>query len=229
MRREDKTHLRTRVPRGGMSYQGYNVALHELGHNVEEVFSLNGIDHWWLSGIPNNGFTEAMAFVFQHRDLELLGLQEPGEEARQVEALGTLWNTYEIAGVSMVDLRVWQWLYEHPEATPAELREAVLAIAREVWNRWFAPVFGRQDSDILAIYSHMIVYGLYLPDYAIGHIIAFQVASHLTPETFGTEIERITRQGRVTPDAWMRGAVGGPVSAEALLAASREALTKIPA
>jgi len=228
-RREDKTHLRTRVPRGGMSYQGYNVALHELGHNVEEVFSLNGIDHWWLSGIPNNGFTEAIAFVFQHRDLELLGLREPGEEARHVEALGTLWNTYEIAGVSIVDLRVWQWMYEHPEATPAELREAVLAIAREVWNRWFAPVFGRRDSEILAIYSHMIVYGLYLPDYAIGHIIAFQVASHLTPETFGAEIERMTRQGRVTPDAWMRGAVGGPVSAEPLLTASREALTEVPA
>lgn len=223
-RREDKTHLRTRVPRGGMNYQGYNVALHELGHNVEEVFSLNGIDHWWLSGIPNNGFTEAMAFVFQHRDLELLGLQEPGEEARHAEALGTLWNTYEIGGVSMVDLRVWQWMYAHPEATPAELREAALAIAREVWNRWFAPVFGVEDSEILAIYSHMIVYGLYLPDYAIGHIISFQVASHLKPETFGAEIERMNRQGRVTPDAWMRGAVGGPVSADALLAASRAAL-----
>ncbi|HYU31929.1 MAG TPA: hypothetical protein VEW48_07180 [Thermoanaerobaculia bacterium] len=229
MRREDKTHLRTRVPRGGMSYQGYNVALHELGHNVEEVFSLNGIDHWWLAGIPNNAFTEAMAFLFQHRDLELLGLQEPGEEARHVEALGTLWNTYEIAGVSMVDLRVWQWLYEHPEATPAELREAALSIAREAWNRWFAPVFGVRDSEILAIYSHMIVYGLYLPDYAIGHIIAFQVARHVTPETFGAEVERITRQGRVTPGVWMRGAVGGPVSAEALLAASREALREIPA
>lgn len=229
IRREDKTHLRTRVPRGGMSYQGYNVALHELGHNVEEVFSLNGIDHWWLAGIPNNAFTEAIAFIFQHRDLEVLGLKEHGEEARHIEALGTLWNTYEIAGVSMVDLRVWQWMYEHPEATPAELREAVQAIAREVWNRWFAPVFGVRDSEILAIYSHMIVYGLYLPDYAIGHIIAFQVASHLKPETFGAEIERITRQGRVTPGAWMRGAVGGPVSADALLGAAREALTRVPA
>jgi hypothetical protein len=228
-RREDKTHLRTRVPRGGMSYQGYNVALHELGHNVEEVFSLNGIDHWWLAGIPNNAFTEAIAFIFQHRDLEVLGLQEGGEEARHIEALGTLWNTYEIAGVSLVDLRVWQWMYEHPEATPADLREAALSIAREVWNRWFAPVFGVRDSDILAIYSHMIVYGLYLPDYAIGHIIAFQVASHLTPETFGAEIERITRQGRVTPGVWMRGAVGGPVSAEALLTAARQALTKMAA
>jgi hypothetical protein len=227
VRRQDKTHLRTRVPRGGMDYKGYNVALHELGHNVEEVFSLNGIDEWWLAGVPNNAFTEAFAFICQHRDLELLGLGESGEEARHVEALGMLWNTYEISGVSLVDLRVWRWMYEHPDATPAELREAAPAIARDVWNRWFAPVFGVRDSDILAIYSHMIVYGLYLPDYAIGHIIAFQVASHMQPETFGAEFERMARQGKLTPDAWIRGAVGGPISAQALLAASREALERV--
>jgi hypothetical protein len=224
MRREDKAHLRTRVPKGGMNYQGYNVACHELGHNVEQVFSLNGIDHWWLSGVPNNAFTEAFAFVFQHRDLELLGLQSPGEETRRNEALAILWNTYEIAGVSLVDMRVWDWMYRHPDATPAELREAVLAIARDVWNRWFAPNFGVRDSDILAIYSHMIVYGLYLPDYAVGHIIAFQVAGQLEKESFGEGVERMTRQGHLTPDAWIRGAVGGPVSAEALLSAASAAL-----
>ena len=114
MRREDKAHLRTRVPKGGMDYQGYNVGFHELGHNVEQVFSMNGIDHWWLSGVPNNAFTEAFAFVFQQRDLEMLGLQSPGEETRRNEALAILWNTYEIAGVSLVDMRVWHWMYEHP-------------------------------------------------------------------------------------------------------------------
>ena len=224
MRRQDKARLRTRVPRGGMDYQGYNVACHELGHNVEQVFSLHGIDHWWLAGVPNNAFTEAIAFVFQHRDLELLGLGAEGEEARRNEALGTLWNTYEIAGVSLVDMRVWEWMYAHPDATPAALREAALAIARDVWNRWFAPCFGVRDSDILAVYSHMIAYGLYLPDYAVGHVIAFQVASRFTPETFGADVERITRQGRLTPDAWIRGAAGGPISAQALLDAAREAL-----
>jgi hypothetical protein len=224
IRRQDKAHLRTRVPRGGMDYQGYNVAFHELGHNVEQVFSLHGIDHWWLAGVPNNAFTEAFAFVFQHRDLERLGLQAPGEEARRNEALAVLWNTYEIAGVSLVDMRVWDWMYAHPEAKPAELREAALAIARDVWNRWFAPHFGVRDSDILAVYSHMIVYGLYLPDYAVGHIIAFQVAGRLTQESFGAEVERIARLGRLTPDAWIRGAVGAPISAEALLEAAHEAL-----
>ncbi|HEV7516475.1 MAG TPA: hypothetical protein VGR07_09265, partial [Thermoanaerobaculia bacterium] len=142
LRREDRAHLRTRVPRGGMDYMGYNVALHELGHNVEQVFSLHGIDHWWLASVPNNACTEAFAFVYQGRDLELLGLAATGAEARRDHALATLWNTYEIGGVSLVDMRVWNWLYAHPEATPAELRQATLAIAREVWNRHFAPVFG---------------------------------------------------------------------------------------
>ena len=35
----------------------------------------------------------------------------------------------------------------------------------------------------------------------------------------------MARQGRLTPDAWMRGAVGGPVSTAPLLAAARAALT----
>ena len=224
LRREDKAHLRTRVPQGGMDYKGYNVAMHELGHNVEQVFSLNGIDHWSLAGVPNNAATEAFAFVFQGRDLEMLGLRPQDDETRRKQALSVLWNTYEIAGVSLVDMGVWNWLYRHPDATPADLREATLAIARDVWNRYFAPVFGVRDSEILAIYSHMIVYGLYLPDYAIGHIIAFQVAERIREDNFGEETERIARQGRLTPDAWIRGAVGGPISAEPLLAAAREAL-----
>jgi hypothetical protein len=236
MRREDRAHLRTRVGEAGMDYKAYNVAMHELGHNVEQVFSLDGIDHWWLAGVPNNAFTEAFAFLFQERDLELLGLA-PRVEDRRAACLGTLWNTYEIAGVSLVDMRVWRWLYAHPDATPAALREAVLAIARETWDRFFAPRLGHPGCEVLAIYSHMIAYSLYLPDYALGHIVAFQLAARLRqveqgagarPGAVGAELERIARQGRLTPEAWMRAAVGGPVSADALLAAARQALASMP-
>jgi hypothetical protein len=230
VRRADRAHLRTRVPRGGMDYKGWNVAMHELGHSVEQVFSLYGIDHWPLAGVPNNACTEAFAFVFQNRDLEVLGLNDAGTagaEARRDAVLATLWNTWEIAGVSLVDMRVWRWLYAHPDATPAALRDAVLDVAREVWNRWFAPVFGVRDSVLLAVYSHMIAYGLYLPDYTIGHLIAFQIAEHLAQGDFAAEVERIARQGYLTPDIWMRGAVGGPVSAGALLGAARQALASV--
>ena len=34
----------------------------------------------------------------------------------------------------------------------------------------------------------------------------------------------MSRQGRLTPDAWMRGAVGEPISARALLTAAQEAI-----
>ena len=223
VRREDKAHLRTRVGAAGMDYKGYNIAVHEFGHNVEQTFSLAGIDHWALAGVPNSAFTEALAMTFQDRDLEVLGVAPPSD-ARDVEALGALWAAYEIGGVALVDAKAWHWLYDHPDATPAQLREAVLAAAREIWNRYYAPVFGRTDVEILAIYSHMVSYPLYLADYPIGHIIAFQLSEKLRGGTFGAEFERVARQGRLTPDLWMRGAVGGPISTAPLLAAARQAL-----
>jgi len=225
LRREDQAHLRTHVAEGGMNYKGYNIAVHELGHCVEQVFSLNGIDRWFLAGVPASGFSETFAYAFQARDLELLGLGAPGEEARRSEALGTLWVTWEIGGVSLVDLKAWNWLYAHPDATPAQFREAVVAIAREVWNAHFAPVIGVKDSDLLAIYSHMVAYPLYLPDYFIGHLIDAQVGEKLKGPSFGAEFERMARQGIVTPDAWLRGAVGEPLSSEPMLRAARAALT----
>jgi hypothetical protein len=226
VRREDKAHLRTRIPAGGMLYKGYNIAIHELGHNVEQSFSLGEIDYWALSGVPNNAFTEALAFTFQARDLELLGLPVADDaERRKTAALHELWAAYEIGGVALVDMGVWQFMYAHPDATGAQLRDATLKIARDVWNRYYAPVFRVKDVELLAVYSHMISNGLYLPDYPIGHIIAFQLDKQFRGAAFGTEFERVTRQGRLTPDAWMQGAVGGPLSAQALLDEARAAIT----
>jgi hypothetical protein len=223
-RREDKSHLRTRVPADGMNYQGYNVAMHELGHNVEQVFSLNGIDHWSLNGVPNTAFTEAFAFTFQARDLELLGVSATDESTKRHGALHALWKSAEIAGVSLLDMKVWNWLYEHPDAAAAATRDAVVAAARDVWNQFFAARYGVRDSDLFAIYSHIINAALYLPDYAIGEIVAFQISRRVADRPFGAEVERLTRLGRLTPEAWMQEAVGGPVSVEPLLSAARDAL-----
>jgi hypothetical protein len=70
----------------------------------------------------------------------------------------------------------------------------------------------------------MISNGLYLPDYPLGHIIAFQLNKQFRGREFGAEFERVARQGRLTPDAWMQGAVGGPLSAQALLDEARAAM-----
>jgi hypothetical protein len=227
-RRGDRAHLRTRVAADGMDFKGYNIAVHELGHNVEQTFSLNFVDHTLLSGVPNTAVTEAMAFVFQERDLPLLGLGKRDAKGRALETLNTFWATAEISGVALVDMAVWQWMYQHPDATPAELKEAVLSISKGIWNRFYAPVIGVRDSPILGIYSHMIDSFLYLPDYPVGHLIAFQIERHVEKVgAVGPEIERMAKQGRLTPDLWMQGAVGAPVGPEALLAATREALAEV--
>jgi hypothetical protein len=223
--RPDMPRLRTRVAKGGMNYKGYNIAVHELGHNVEQVFSLYEVDHNLLRGVPNTAFTEALAFVFQARDLELLGLKAGDPAAERQRALHDLWMTYEIAGVGLVDMAVWHWMYDHPQATPAQLREATLAIARDVWNRYYAPVFGQRDVTLLAIYSHLIANYLYLPDYSIGHLIAYQIEEHLKKGAkLGSEVERMARHGLVSPDLWMQHATGSPVSAKPLLEAAGQAL-----
>lgn len=227
-RRGDKAHLRTRVGTDGMDYKGYNIAVHELGHNVEQTFSLYDVPFIALEGVPNTAFTEALAFVFQAKDLELLGLARPDEMARALTTLGDFWGTFEIAGVALVDMRVWRWMYAHPEATAGELRVATIGIAKDVWNEFYAPVFGTKDVVLLGVYSHMVSSGLYLPDYPIGQMIARQIEEQMERAGgIGPEFERMARQGRLTPDLWMTKATGAPVGPEAMLKATDKALAKL--
>jgi hypothetical protein len=227
-RRGDNAHLRTRVEKEGMNYKGFNIAVHEMGHNVEQTFSLYDVDSTLLAGVPNTAFTEALAFVFQGHDLELLGLASPDAQSRALKTLNDFWGTYEIAGVALVDMGVWHWMYDHPEAKPAEIREATLGIARDVWNRFYAPVFGKKDVVLLAVYSHMIDSFLYLPDYPLGHMIAFQIERQMEKSgSIGPEFERMAKLGNITPDLWMVQATGSPVGPEALLAETEQALAEI--
>jgi oligoendopeptidase F len=210
-----------------MDYKGYNIAVHELGHNVEQVFSLYSIDHTLLAGVPNTAFTEALAFLFQARDLELLGRPKASGEAERLKVLDDFWNTWEIAGSALVEIDVWHWLYDHPDATAIELRDATVRIARETWDRYYAPHLGGKDISLLGIYSHTIASPLYLFNYVLGHLIAFQVEEHLHGKdkaTWAAEFERIAKYGAVLPDVWMQHATGAPVSADPMLAAAKKAL-----
>jgi hypothetical protein len=222
--RTEKSHLRTKVPDGGMDYKGFNIAMHELGHCVEQVFSLYRVDHTLLQGVPNTAFTEGYAFVFQAKDMEVLGLEKPSAESEPLKTLDLFWSLREIAGVSLVEMRAWRWLYGHPEATPAEFRETVVRIAKDVWNEHYAPAFGVKDSPLLAIYSHMIDAALYLPNYPLGYIVAYQVEDYFRTHPLGKEMERQCSLGLLTPEEWMRRAVGEPVSARPVLDAALKAL-----
>lgn len=227
-RRGDNPHLRTRVGKDGMDYKGFNIAVHEMGHNVEQVFSLKHIDYFTLYGVPNTAFTEALAFVFQNKDLELLGLSSPTAESRAMQTLNDFWGTYEISGVALVEMRMWHWMYDHPDATPEQLKSATVQIAKDIWNKYYAPVFGRKDVVLLGVYAHMVNNFLYLPNYPIGHLIAFQIEEQIEKNgNLGAEFERMAKYGSLPPDMWMKNATGAPVGASALLHATEKALDVI--
>ncbi len=225
--RSDNAHLRTRIPESGMNYKGFNIAIHELGHNVEQVFSLNEVDYYTLNGVPNTAFTEAFAFVFQSRDLKVLGVTTAGQNADNLRAVNDLWAAYEISGVALTDMYIWRWLYAHPEATAPELKSAVVQIAQSVWNQYFAPILGMKDQVLLAVYSHIIDADLYTPDYPLGHIISFQIEQYLQSHELATEMERMCRLGRLSPQVWMQKAVGAKVSAQPLIDAAEKGIKEL--
>jgi hypothetical protein len=225
--RSQLSHLRTRIGADGMDYKGYNIAIHEYGHNVEQTISLHDVDYYMMNGVPNTAFTEALAFIFQSRDLELLGMDTDDPLAEHLTALDKLWGSYEIMGVSLVDMQVWRWMYDNPDASPSALREQTMAIAKDVWNQYFAPVFGIEDSPVLAVYSHMIAYPLYLSAYPLGRLIEFQIENHIRNRNLARETDRMFAIGRLIPQYWMEEAVGSRISAQPMLEAAGQALEQI--
>lgn len=225
--RNDVAHLRTRIGEKGMDYKGYNIAVHEFGHCVEQTQTMNDVDYYMLNGVPNTAFTEAVAFIFQNRDLELLGVKQPNLADKYNEVLDAFWGCYEIMGVSLVDMQVWEWMYANPNANPAELKSAIISIATDVWNKYYSDVLGGKDEPLLAIYSHMIDNPLYLSNYPIGHLISFQVEQQVEGKNLAEEFERMYLQGRIIPQIWMKNAVGKPIDIEPLLKATEEAILKL--
>lgn len=218
------SHLRTRISEKGMDYKGYNIAVHEFGHNTEQTISMYDVDNYMMSGVPNTAITEALAFVFQRRDLLLLGIKDENPEKEKMETLDASWSLMEIMGVGMVDMKAWKWLYENPDATPSQLKESIKNIAVDTWNTYFAPVMGVKDSPLLAIYSHMVDSPLYLANYSYGHIVQFQIEEYLKGKKLPDEIDRMYSQGRLTPQQWMIGATGSKISTQPLLNALDKAI-----
>ena len=223
----DKARLRTRLPANGMDYKGYNIAMHEFGHNVEQTISLYDVDYYMMNGVPNTAFTEALAFIFQKRDLAVLGMKDDDANKQALMALDIFWGCYEIMGVALIDMSVWEWMYANPQATPAQLKENTIRIAKELWNAYYAPILGEQDSPILAIYSHMIENPLYLANYPMGHLIELQLEEYLQEKAFAAEVMRIFRLGRLTPQMWMKEAVGAELGVNATLHAVAAAVAKL--
>jgi len=211
-------------------WDGFDTAMHELGHNLEQLCSTHFAPRALLRNVPNTACTEAFAFLYQSMARRVLGLETPDQAARalHLDSIGTMLAACQIAGPSLLELQTWRWIYANPKATAEQLRDEVLAIADRLWTRFYQPFFGADPYRILAAYQHMIGHPLYLADYTIGHVISHQIRSHMQGKDLALETKRITSLGRFTPDAWMRKAVGGPLSIDSLAMDCQAALQAVP-
>ena len=221
--------LRTSRLDDRLGWDGFDTAMHELGHNLEQLISTHWVPRPLLRNVPNTACTEAFAFLYQSLARRVVGLADEADEARAFAAgsVEAMLAACQIAGPSLVELYAWRWLYEHPNATAEELRERVLGIAEDTWSRYYQAHYGDDPYRILAAYQHMIGYPLYLADYTLGHIISHQIRSHMRGKDLAAETRRICSIGRFTPDLWMRRAVGGPISATQLAADADDGLSLI--
>jgi hypothetical protein len=222
--------LRTHRLPGELGWDGFDTGMHELGHVIEQVVSTHRVPRPALRGVPNTACTEAFAFLYQSLGRRVLGLDAIDEAtAHDLDAVQTYAMACQIAGPALLELRVWNWIYANPKSTAAELRDRVLLEAERLWAEHYAEHFGPDPYRILAAYQHMINHPLYLADYPLGQIISHQIRSHLRGKDLAAETIRICSTGSVTPDLWMRTAVGAGISAEPLVRDAGAALGRMAA
>lgn len=212
--------LRTNRLKDQLGWDGFDTAMHELGHNLEQLCSTFFVPRPAMRGVPNTACTEAFAFLYQSLAKRVLGIEDPdaAERAYHEETVAAMLMTCQIAGPSLVELRTWREIYTLGDACdPAAIRAALLRHAEEVWAEFFQAHYGDDPYHILGAYQHMLGHPLYLADYAIGRTMSHQIRSHMRGRDLAAETRRICSIGSVTPDAWMKAAVGGPLSPEALI------------
>ncbi|MCK4873047.1 MAG: hypothetical protein KAS72_10010 [Phycisphaerales bacterium] len=223
--------LRTNRLDDQLGWDGFDTAMHELGHTIEQLISTHFVPRPALRNVPNTACTEAFAFLYQSLAKRVLGIEAGNNEPDpfDVDTVQTALAACQIGGPSLVELYVWRWLYKNPDSDAASLRDQVITIADDVWDRFYVEHFGPDPYHILAAYQHMIAYPLYLPDYTIGHIISHQIRSYMRGKDLAAETKRICSTGRLTPDLWMKKAVGIGISAAPLLEDTAAALGRLQA
>ena len=229
MLRQYDAWLRTSRLKDQLGWDGFDTAMHELGHNLEQLCSCYFAPRPMLEGVPNTACTEAFAFLYQSLAKRVLGIEDEAaaERAFHETTASTMLMACQIAGPSLVELRTWRWLYANPDADAAGLRDALLQICSETWSEFYQRDFGDDPYNILGAYQHMVAHPLYLPDYAIGQMISHQVRAHVHTRDVAAETKRICSIGRLTPAAWMHEAVGGEISPQPLIEDARHALQEL--
>ncbi len=219
--------LRVRVDAKGCDEINFETFMHELGHCVEGVLTSYDLDFKALWSVPNTAFSEGFAFTFQDRTDEVLGRRRPGGVAADVTTLLRFWEPYEIAGSALTEIRLYHWLYENRGASASRILRAVRRIGDEVWDEFYARIFGAAGHGLMSVYSHMLWGEFYLAEYPLGYVLAYQVRKHLEGRPLAKDMERICALGRIYPEDWMKAAVGQKISVEPLLDDTRAALHRL--
>jgi hypothetical protein len=221
--RGDKSYVRINVPPGGMDYKLFQLSLHEYGHDMQLAISLDMMDYYFLKGVPAASFSESFAMMLEACANDILDI-EKDEQARDMAVLRAFWRAYTTSGPSLVEMKMWHWMYDHPGAAASQFQDAAIRIAKEVWNEYFAPVFHEKDVPLLLVFNHLVRGVLYFPEYPMGEVIAFQINDYVKGKNRGEEMIRMCRIGAITPNHWMQQAVGAPISTEPLQKAADEVL-----
>lgn len=217
--------LRVRVDRGGVNEEEFGTFMHELGHCTEQVLTSYGMDWKCLWGVPNTAFTEGFAFTFQDKADFILGRRAAIDADLQV--LQRFWEAYEITGPALTEIRFFHWLYDHADATAADMQEAIRRIGDEVWAQFYARIFGSEGYGLMSVYSHVLWCSFYLADYSMGYVIAYQVRKYLARRKFAAEMERVCALGCIYPESWMKAAVGQSISARPMLEDAEKACGRV--
>jgi oligoendopeptidase F len=123
-----------------------------------------------------------------------------------------------MGGNALTEIRTWKWMYNNPDATVNELKNAVLGISADIWNNYFSENFGgARDCSILSVYNHFITGDLYLFNYFIGGIVSYQLADAFERDELAPGLKESCREGVTLPELWMQKAVGSGFSLDPLL------------
>ncbi|MEG1290377.1 MAG: hypothetical protein RR313_01110 [Anaerovoracaceae bacterium] len=221
----EKAHIRTNFRKDGLDFGGYQTAMHELGHSVQQTIATYNINIDSQRLLPNSGIVESAAVLFEFRTWKSL-LKSSDCNVDNMLVLDNFWATYEIVGPALWELKMWQWMYHIKEFTVEELKDKSIAIAKDIWNEYYAPIIGTKNHIMQAVYNHTLNASLYLSSYALAHMIHIQIEDYIVDKDFCTEVERIFGQGNMAPNVWMKRAVGTNLSAEPILNYTDKALKK---
>ena len=122
--------LRTNRLPDTLGWDGFDTGMHELGHCLEQVISTH-------RPVPpcvgaNTACTEAFAFLYQHQARAVLGIAESGDRAGDIRRGHQHAQRVPDCGTGLAGDSHLAMVVRTPEATPAELRDEVVAEAGRV-------------------------------------------------------------------------------------------------